>query len=373
MSGGIRIARIFGIPIYLHPTWFIVFLLVTLGLSSGLEGEYPGWSPALRRTLAGATSLLFFGSILLHELGHSVIALRHSVPVRSITLFFFGGVAVMEREPESARAEFQIAIAGPLVSAFLALGFVLLERVSGPELTFVFGWLTRINFIVAVFNLLPGFPLDGGRILRAVLWARNGDIVESTRISAGIGRLIAYGFIGVGLLEVFGLSLLGIVGGGVAGGVWFACIGWFLLMASGASLRQATVDQAVQGLEARHVMMGGLCRIDAGTSVAEFAREFVMAGRPWALVERFGGVVGIITRSDVRRVAPDEWERVRVDQVATPVDRMVVAAPDTPVQTLLQNMGRRQIDQVPVVEEGRVVGAVTREWLVHSLETRQAR
>lgn len=367
MSGGLRIARLFGIPIYLHPTWLIVFLLITLGLSGSLAQAHPDWAPALRLLLAAATSILFFASIVAHELGHSVVAQRHRVPVRSITLFVFGGVALLERDPETPGAELKIALAGPLVSGLLAGLFALLTRATpaGSGAASMLGWLMTINGVVAVFNLLPGFPLDGGRVLRALLWARGGDPARATRVAAGVGQAIAYGFIALGAVEFLVL-------GSFAGGLWTAFIGWFLLSASGATMRQTVIEDSLRGLAARDVMEPDLARIDAGTSVARFAREHVMRGHRWALVEQTGQTLGIVTLTDVKRVPPEDWETTRVGQVATPLGALVTAAPDVPVRELLRTMGERNLNQIPIVDGQRFLGAVTRAGLVQALDLRRA-
>ncbi len=361
--GGLRIGRVFGIPIFLHPTWFVVFLLVTFGLAGSLRAEHPDWSGGLRVVGAAATSLLFFLSILLHELGHSVVALRHRVPVRSITLFIFGGVAMLEREPDSASAELKIAIAGPIVSALLALLFAGLAAVapvdSLPATTL--GWLAMINAGVALFNLLPGFPLDGGRVLRAFLWWRSGDLDRATRVAAGVGQWIAYAFIAWGALRAVG---------GDIGGLWTAFIGWFLLSAAQATARQATVDASLRDLRARDLMSQDVDHIAASASVGRFARELVMRGRRWALVERDGATVGLISLTDVRRLAPDVWDGTAIDQVATPMAKVLTATPDSPARDLLRAMATGEVGQIPIEEGGRIVGAVTREALVQAIEMR---
>ncbi len=372
MSGGLRIARIFGIPIYLHPTWFLVFLLVTFALAAEMTTRFPDWSSGAQHAVAGATAILFFASILLHELGHSVVAQRHHVAVRSITLFVFGGVAMMEREPDDARAEFEIAIAGPIVSAALALLMLLVLRAVSADSAggFVAGWLYRINLAVALFNLLPGFPLDGGRVLRAFLWARSGDAARATRTAAGVGQALAYGFILLGALQALDPRWLG---AGRADGIWLAFVGWFLLSAAGGALRQVEVDASLEGLCARDILAPIPARIAASSTVATFARDLVMRGRRWALVEEPGHVVGLVTLSDVQRLDPDHWETTPVGRVATPRDRMLVAAPETPARELLVAMGTKDVNQIPVVDgTGQVIGAVTRETLVHALELRRS-
>jgi Zn-dependent protease/predicted transcriptional regulator len=361
MIGGIRIGRIFGIPIYLHPTWFLVFLLVTWALTARLQSEHADWSTAAQLLAASLTSALFFLSILLHELGHSVLALRHRVPVRSITLFIFGGVALMEREPESSGAELQIAIAGPIVSALLALGFSGLAHVAGSDslLGSLAGWLAFINAGVALFNLLPGYPLDGGRVLRAFLWARTGDRDRATRVAANAGQWMAYAFIAFGALQVFH---------GDIGGLWIAFIGWFLLSAATATIRQAAVDASLSRLRARDLMSEDVPRIPADTSVARFARDLVMRGRRWALVEHAGAPVGLISLTDVRRVPAEAWDTTLVGQIATPIDAVLTAPLDSPVRDLLRTMATRKVNQIPILEGGRILGAVTREALVQAIE-----
>ncbi len=363
MGGGIRISRIFGIPIYLHPTWFIVFALVTLFLWTDLGLTARAWNASTRLLLAVSTSVLFFASILLHELGHSLLALRHRVGVRSITLFIFGGVALMDREPESPRAEFQIAIAGPLVSALLALAFGALAAAVETQSSIhsLVGWLSDINLAVAVFNLLPGFPLDGGRVLRAALWARNGDAARSTRTAATAGQYIAYGFMGIGALQFLAFQQ-------TAAGIWLGFIGWFLYSASAAAIRQAKVDQSLHGLCARDVMALSVARIEAGASVEDFTRDRVMRGQRWAIVEHGDRPLGLVTLTDVRKVSASLAATTRIESIATPMDQVLTASPDAPVRDLVVEMGRQQTNQIPILEGGRIVGAVTRETLLSAIE-----
>jgi Zn-dependent protease len=363
--GGLQIARVFGIPIHLHPTWFVVFLLVSLTLDATIAAQAPGVAPFHRWLAAGSTALLFFASILLHELGHSVLARRHHIPVRSITLFFFGGVAAIERDPPTPRAELEIAIAGPLVSGLLALAFMLAAGAlaTGAADALMFRWLARINLSVAVFNLLPGLPLDGGRVLRAWLWARSGDATRATRLSARVGQTFAYGLIGLG-------AAMALSGGNAMGGLWLAFIGWFLLTAAAASARQAEIEASLAGLRARDLASRDVIWIDGAATVASFARDIVMRGRRWALIGGSGIASGIVTISDVKRIAPQDWERTPVGQIATPIERVATSTPDASVRELLQTMAVREVNQIPVVENARIVGAVTREAVLHAIQMR---
>jgi Zn-dependent protease len=363
--GGLQIARVFGIPIHLHPTWFVVFLLVALTLDATIAAQAPGVPPAFRWLAAGSTALLFFASILLHELGHSLVARRHRIPVRSITLFFFGGVAAIDRDPPTPRAELEIAIAGPITSALLALAFTLFARTlaTGGADALMFGWLARINLSVAIFNLLPGLPLDGGRVLRAWLWARKGDPHQATRLAARVGQTLAYGLIGLG-------AAVALSGGNAMGGLWLAFIGWFLLTASASSARQAEIEASLEGLRARDLSSSDLLWIDPAATVGSFTRDVVMRGRRWALIGAAGAASGLVTISDVKRIPPQDWERTPVASIATPIARVSTSALDTSVRELLQLMASLEVNQIPVVEAGRIVGAVTREAVLHAIQVR---
>jgi len=363
--GGWQIARVFGIPIYLHPTWVVVFLLVALTLNATIAAEAPGVGSVPRWIAAGSTALLFFGSILFHELAHSLVARRYQIAVRSITLFFFGGVAAIEQDPPTPRAELEIAIAGPIASALLGFGFSALGGVfaAGSADALMFAWLGRINLSLAVFNLLPGLPLDGGRVLRAWLWARQGDATRATRLAARVGQLLAYGLIGLG-------AATALSGGSAIGGLWLAFIGWFLLTASAASARQAEIDATLEGLRARDLLTREIAWLDGSASVGTFARDFVMRGKRWALVGAPGIATGIVTISDVKRVAPPEWDRTPVASIATPMERVVTSPPEASVRELLQLMGSHEVNQIPIVEAARIVGAVTREAVVQAIQVR---
>ncbi len=355
----------FGIPILLHPTWFVVFALVAYVVWTLLARGQDPMSGGLRLAICLVTSGLFFASILLHELGHSLLAMRHSVSVRQITLFFLGGVAVMEKEPESPRAELEIAIAGPVVSVLLGLGFIALGATfdAGSPGARLFGWLGLVNLAVALFNLLPGFPMDGGRVLRAAVWAATGDATRATRVAAGLGQLMAYAMIAVG--AVIALS-------GALDGLWLALVGWLVLQASGATQRQLAMDVSLRGLAASDVMSRDVERVEAATSVAIFAREFLMRGERWALVEDDGQAIGLVTLTDVKRIPQERWEGVPVREIGTPMTDVVTAAPETPVSEILRVLIERGMNQIPIVDDGNVLGAVTRQHLVQAMEIRGA-
>lgn len=237
MDTSLRIGKIFGIPIGLHISWFLIFGLLTWSLAGGYFAQaYPQVPALVHLLLAVVTSGLFFASVLAHELGHSVVALREKIPVRGITLFIFGGIAQIGKEPPSAGAEFRIAIAGPLVSLALAGGFGalwLLDR-GIPYLAAPSEYLMRINFILAVFNLIPGFPLDGGRVLRAVVWQISGSFQRANQVAVISGQLVAFGFIGLGIFTI--------LRGQFFNGLWLAFIGWFLQNAAASASQLPVVE-----------------------------------------------------------------------------------------------------------------------------------
>lgn len=366
MSGGLRVGRILGIPIFLHSSSLLLVGLLVWVLAGRVAVAHPGWGESGRFGLALLTSLLFLASILLHELGHAVLALRHGVPVRSITLFVFGGLAAMDREADHPRAEFEIAIAGPLASALLALAFTALGRASGEGSAGAFAGdlLGRLNLAVALFNLLPGFPLDGGRLLRALLWARHGDLARATRTAAGGGRLLGWGLVGLGVASVLGG---GAAGAGI-GGIWIVLVGALVITLAGSAGRRADLDVRLRGLRAEDLLEPAPAGVPAETSIAGFLRG-ALAGRRWALVEREGQVVGLVTQEDAKRVSPDDWETTPVARVAIPAHRVVTATPETPLPDLMQAMGGRGVERIPVVREGHIVGVVTRAALERALDS----
>ena len=247
MQKGIRFARVFGIDFILDPSWFIIFAFMVWSLTGHYLMVYDGWSFGARLTLALTTALLFFASVIGHELGHSLLAIKLGVPVRRITLFVFGGAAEMSREPRYPRDELLIALAGPAVSFALWLGFGFLRSLGASlgsaGLEALGAWLTTINLSLALFNLIPGFPLDGGRVLRALLWWRSGNLLFATRLAANLGRVIALGFVAVGFWQ--GMTATWI------NGLWFALIGWFLWNAATSSLNQAKLEVGFEGRSAQ--------------------------------------------------------------------------------------------------------------------------
>ena len=369
-ASGFRIGKVSGIPIYLHPSWFVIFALITFSLATQFTQQHPGWSHLQHWSLGTLTSLLFFGSVVFHELSHSVVAIRYRISVVSITLFVFGGVARIERDPDSARQEFNIAIAGPLSSYFLSGVFWLLWRLFPHRemLGALAFWLAWVNFGLATFNLVPGFPLDGGRIFRALVWGVTGSRERATLFAARSGQLIAYAMI------VFGSWRA--LTGNLIGGLWIAFIGWFLLTAAQESVVQAAVRTALAGLRASDVMSHEIPTIGREVSLEEYGQQVLRTGRRCHLVVSDEQLVGLMNVHALNSVPRQEWPFTSVQATMIPRDRILCAAPDQPLLPLLERMLAADVNQVPVMSEtpgdssrSRVLGLVTRDSILRVIQT----
>ena len=366
MAANVKLGRIFGIPLELHPSWFLIFGLVTWSLAIGyFPVEYPTLPMVAYWMLGAATSLLFFGSVLIHELGHSVVALRNQVPVRRIILFIFGGVAQIGREPPDAGTEFRIAIAGPLSSLGLAAGFAGLWWLDQaiPYLAAPSVWLMRINLLLAFFNLIPGFPLDGGRILRAVIWHFTGNFYRATQVAVFTGQLAAFGFISLGILII--------LTGYWLNGLWLVFIGWFLQNAAAASYAQTSLQESLRDVTVAQAMTRDCPLVSFDISLQQLVEEHVLTGgRRCFLVTENDHLRGLLTLTDVTRVPKENWAETKVGQVAVPWERIVRVEPDMPLLSALQAMDDANVNQVPVVIGDQLVGMLTREQVLHYIRVR---
>lgn len=360
----VRLTTIRGIEVGLHYSWFIVFFLITVSLTTRFASQHPHWTTVEHYAVGIATSLLFFVSILLHELAHSFVALAKGIPVRSITLFVFGGVAQIGREPDRPLTEFQIAIAGPIASALLAVAFGFLPHLAGGQFEHVAalaGWLSSINLMLAVFNLVPGFPLDGGRIFRAVIWHFTGSFSKATRIAAGSGQLVGYGIILGGIWT-------GLITGSWFSGLWLAFIGWFLLNAAQESVLQMSMRSALSGLTAEDIMTRDCPTVSGQLSLADLVHEHILrTGRRCFLVSQNGRLEGLITLHQIKAVPQERWGDSFVAQAMTPIDRLHAVAPKTPILDVLGGMEQHDVNQVPVTQDGRLLGMITRDHLLRVL------
>ena len=365
---GIRIATIRGIPIYLDLSWILVFGLITFSLSSYFAQEHPQWTSSQHWALALLTSILFFSSVVFHEMAHSVVAQHYKIKVISITLFLFGGLARIGREPSQAIQEFNIAIAGPLASGFLAGMFFGLTLLFPEHAMFgaLAKWLFVTNGWLALFNLLPGFPLDGGRIFRALVWGVTKDFARATKVAGASGKLVAFGMISIGVWYA--------VRGEWMSGVWIGFIGWFLLNAAQASMAQVTIRETLTGLCAADVMSHEVPTIPGNMSLEEYSSEVLRTGRRIHIVTMSDRLLGLMNVAALNQVPRDEWSMNSVQAVMVPREKILWAAPDEPLQRLLERLIAADVNQMPVVtqlqEGAHIVGMVTREAILRVIQTR---
>src|SRR5271168_569501 len=366
---GIRIGRILGIPIFLDLSWILIFALLTWLISTQFAVEHPKWTPAEQWGTSLAAAILFFGSVLFHELAHSVVAQRYKIKVMSITLFIFGGLARIGREPSKAIQEFNIAIAGPLASFFLAGLFYLLALAvpESPMIGAVGKYLSGTNFLLGAFNLLPGFPLDGGRIFRAIVWGITKDFTRATRAAGTTGKLIAGALIAYGAW--CGLH------DNLSGGIWYGLIGFYLLGAAKDSVAQIAVRETLRGLSAADVMSQEVPIISGGLSLEDYGAEVLRTGRRYHLVVTDDRLVGLMNVQALHAVPREEWEHNSVQSVMLPRERILWASQDEPLQRLLERLFAADINQMPVVsgsqdDGAHVVGMVSRDAILRVIQAR---
>jgi Zn-dependent protease/CBS domain-containing protein len=363
----VPLGRIIGIPIGLDYSWFLIFALLTWMLAgSYYPAEFKNWPPLLYWFTGAATAIMLFVSVLLHELGHSVIALRFKIPVRSITLFIFGGVAQIGAEPPSAGAEFLIAIAGPIVSLALAVLFTVLKpAVAAVEpLWGLVKYLAYINFALVLFNLIPGFPLDGGRVFRAAVWAATKNMRRATLIAANTGRFFGFLFIMLGVWQM--------LGGNFGNGLWIAFIGWFLDNAASAQVHQVVFQGLLAGHTVAQAMNGHCASVPADLTLQQLVDEHILgSGRRCFLVQRGADAVGLMTLHRIKEVPRSDWATTSAAQVMLPVEQLKHTGPDSGLWTALQQMDRVGVNQLPVMTGSQVVGMLSREDVITFLRTVQ--
>ena len=371
MKAHIKLGRIFGVAIGLHYSWIIIALLVTLSLRSQFAVEHPNWAGSTIWTVAIVTGLLFFVSILLHELSHAAVARLRGIPVRAITLFALGGVAQIEKDAADAKSEFWMGIIGPITSFVIGAVCLVLAWLtgwnfsteSGSPLMAMFMWLGIINISLAIFNMIPGFPLDGGRVLRAIVWWITGDGNRSTRIASKVGRVVAMAFILLGIWRFFS--------GAGLGGLWIAFIGWFLLDAARASGAQVEITERLTGIRVGDVMAQQFATVDANSNLQTFVQEHLLpTGHRCFVVLEQGRPAGIITPHEVKAIDRARWPYTTVGDVMRSLEGLRTVGPERPVAEALEMMGREDVNQIPVVQQGRLAGIISRAHILRVLQTR---
>jgi len=348
----------------------IIFVLITMSLAMQFTQEHPQWTSVQHWAVGIATSLLFFASVLFHELSHSMVARFYKIRVVSITLFVFGGVARIGREPAKAIQEFNIAIAGPLASLFLAFGFFSLTQFFPyAQMTGALAvWLWQTNAALALFNLLPGFPLDGGRIFRAIVWGVTKNFARATTIAGISGKIVAYGLI------VFG-AWLGITKGQWTSGLWMAFIGWFLLNAAQESVAQVAIRETLSGLHAADVMSHEVPTVPRNMSLEEYGQEVARTGRRCHLVTTDDRLVGMINVHTLNSVPRHEWGNMSVQGAMIPREKILWARPEESLLALLERLVAADVNQMPVVSDtendgAHIIGMITRDSILRVMQAR---
>ena len=367
LKGGIPIGKVFGISLRLNYSWFIVFALVTWALTTNyFPVTFPDWSLTTSLVAGIVTSLLFFLSVLAHELMHSVVAQALGIRVHSITLFIFGGVSQMTEEPKQPKDELRIALAGPLTSLVLGGVFWSIWLWLGHAsefLTAIAYWLGLINIFLAGFNLIPGFPLDGGRVLRSILWLQSHNLRRATRIASNIGRGVGYLFIVGGIFLIFrGLWL---------NGLWLALIGWFLENAAVGSYRQVALQEILQGHVAREIMTRDCPVVSPDLTIEQLVNQLILTHGlrcfPVVAGER---VLGMVTLNNIKTVPRDVWSIQTVKDVMTPLNSLKSVSLNEELSTVLRIMAEEDVNQVPVVEGSNIVGMIARDNLLSFISVR---
>jgi Zn-dependent protease len=371
MRSQIKLGTVFGVELGLHYSWLVIALLITLSLVAQFHAVNRDWSDALVWSTAIITGALFFACLFAHELSHAVVAKAHGIPVHKITLFLFGGVAQIEKEASEPKTEFWIAIVGPITSGVLGLVILALAKLSGwipltsatTPGTALLVWLGYINLALGAFNMIPGLPLDGGRVLRAILWWAMNDAERATRAAAFVGQIIAVLLIGFGILRFFQ--------GAGFGGLWIAFIGWFLLQAASATLMQVRTGTLLRGLLVKDVMSTDSYSVDPELSLQEFVHEHLLrTGRRSFLVVEDGHLFGVITPNEVRTVEPRGWPFTPVRSVMRSADKVHSVSRDMPAMEALETIGREDGAELPVMSDGRIEGIVSRAHVLHVLRSR---
>lgn len=357
MGSSIRLGKILGIPIGINYSWILVFLLFTYLLSNQFADSYPRWPTVQRWSIAAVTSVLFFLSVLAHELSHSVVAVRSGIPVRGITLFIFGGVSQLAHEARRPFTEFLVTVVGPLTSILLSLvclGLWYLSRGANTSLAAIFLTLFGINLSLGVFNMLPGFPLDGGRVLRAVIWAVTGNYWRATQVATRAGQLIGVLMIAGGVAGYFfrlGVSSL-----------WMSLIGVFLLSAATASYRQERAKESLRAYRVADVMTTRWQTVAGETTLGSpLVAQWLPSGDDFLAVLAEGQVRGILTRRGVARVPQSLWPQTTVTAAMLPLSSLPALAPEDDMVQAMERMENENLDRLAVLSNGVLLGFVSRE------------
>lgn len=368
MLGGTtwRLGRIGGVEVKIDPSWTFIALLIGYSFYLVLAEAFESVASESLIALAVVMAVLFFASVLLHELAHSWLARARGVEVKGITLFLFGGATEADLETEDPDDELLIALVGPATSMVLAGVFWVVTQLLGDgPLAYATGYLGWVNLALALFNLLPGFPLDGGRVLRSLIWRSTGDLVKATRIASRAGRIVGMVVIGIGVFEILFL-------GALVGGLWLVAIGWFLSQAAAASFTHLQMKRLLADVPASRLMTSDIEEMPAGIDLETAVYDYFMRHNYNSFPLRADhGTEGILTLAAVREVPREQWGHTTVDEVAEPLSEMCTVSPKDTMGDVVPKLMQGQVGRVVVVDEGRVVGLITPRDLVRWLQRAQ--
>ncbi len=349
LKNSFRLFSIRGIEVGIHVSWLIIFVVLTWSLAAGyFPAAIPGIDAGLAWVLGAVASILLFASVLIHELAHSFVAKSRGLEVSSITLFIFGGVSNLASEPQSARTEFWVAVVGPITSFIIAaVAFGIALVMPTAELQALFGYLAIVNALLGAFNLIPGFPLDGGRVLRSIAWGLTGSLRRATEIAVGAGQIVGGLFILWGVIQIFGGNLIN--------GLWIAAIGWFLQNAASSSLKQVVLTERLKDVRVTDVL-----RPDTAT----IARQ--------ATVADDGRLVGMVTLGDIKEVPAEARDRTQIGTVMGGRQGLITAQPKDTLADAVEKLTGHDLEQIPVLDGDRFVGMLTRADVMRQLQLREA-
>ena len=364
MNGNIRVGNLFGIPLYVNPSWFLVLGLVTLTYSNILAAQFPDLGGGLSWGLGLLTALLMFASVLAHELGHSFVALSQRIRVHSITLFLFGGLANLDRESATPGQAFQVAIAGPAVSAILfgIATFLQLKIGTFSPLSAILGLLASINFALALFNLLPGLPLDGGNILKALVWKLTNNPYRGIEFAGRLGQLLGWAAIAIGLIPLFAF--------GSFGNIWYVSIGWFLLRNARFAAQNARLQNALSKLTAADAVLLDSPIVNEELSLREFANNYTIGKRNWQrylVTDNSGQLIGTLAIDDLKAIPTGDWPRVRVKALVKSYGDRPTAIAEQSLLDVVQLLEQNQVSEIPVLRDGVPIGLLEKSSIVELL------
>jgi Zn-dependent protease/CBS domain-containing protein len=366
MNGNIRFGSLFGIPFYINPSWFLVLGLVTWSYGSLLLAQFPQLAGGISLLLGFIAAILLFASVLAHELGHSFVAISQGIQVKSITLFIFGGLATLEKESETPLQALLVAIAGPVVSLILFGIFAVISAnlALSPPLTAIVSLLASINLVLALFNLIPGLPLDGGNVLKSIVWQITGNPNKGIIFAGRVGQIFGWLAVVIGVLAILGISPVG--------SFWTLLIGWFLLQNAGFAAQSATVQEKLSQYTARDAIIPDSPIVAANLTIREFVNDYVIGKDRWKkflVTDDLGRLIGTIFTEDLKQIPTSDWNEIKVAELIKPIPEREIVRGDVSLLEIVKSIETQNINQLVVVgEDNLVLGLLEKVSIIKFME-----